>query len=179
MGTDWGAQIFRGYEGCRWFPRVLIMRSMSHVPTIIPGLRSPYGKVGGIVVFGRMLDKIRLDHVGKLPDDWSQVRGGDRGWDGRCCRFLGIRYPELEAETLRGGSDDELLEWAFKIGRKPDAEEIEVWNGFMTKMGWRDSYSERVFFRLDEAGLAVDAVHTLFDFIEIDEGRSASDFSVV
>lgn len=155
------------------------MARMSHVPTLIPGLRSPYGKVGGIVVFGRMLDKIRLDHAGKLPDDWSQARGTDRGWDGRCCRFLGIRYLELEAETLRGGSDDELLEWACKTGKRPDNEEIEVWNGFMMKMGWRDSYSERVFFRLDEAGLPLDTVQTMFDFIEIDEGRPPSDFSVI
>jgi hypothetical protein len=152
---------------------------MSHVPTLIPGLRSPYAKVGGIVVFGRMLDKIRLDDAGKLLDDWSKARGLDRGWDGRCCRFLGIRYPELETETLRGGSDEELLEWAFTSGRRPSAEEIEVWNGFMMKMGWRDSYSERVFFRLDEAGLPVDTVQTMFDFIEIDEGRSPSDYSVI
>jgi len=36
---------------------------MSHVP----GLRSPYVKVGRLVYFGRMLDKIRLHAAGRLP----------------------------------------------------------------------------------------------------------------
>ena len=34
----------------------------------ISNLRSSYEKVGEIVFFGRMLDKIRLYHQGKLPD---------------------------------------------------------------------------------------------------------------
>jgi hypothetical protein len=38
-------------------------------PTIIPGLRSPSVMVGGLVDFGRMLDKIRLAAAGKLPAD--------------------------------------------------------------------------------------------------------------
>lgn len=145
---------------------------MSHVPTLIPGLRGPYETVGGLVVFGRMLDKIRLDRDGMLPADWAAARGSDRGWDGRCCRFLRIAYTALEEETLKGGSDEQILAWAFSTGHHPSAEEIEVWNGFMMKMGWRDAYSERVHFRLDEAGLPVDAALTMFDYVEIDEGRT-------
>ena len=34
-------------------------------PTLIPGLRSPFEQVKGIVYFGRMLDKIRLAASGK------------------------------------------------------------------------------------------------------------------
>ena len=37
-------------------------------PTIIPGLRSPSAQVKGLVYFGRMLDKIRLNAAGKLPE---------------------------------------------------------------------------------------------------------------
>ncbi len=36
----------------------------------IPGLRSPYAKVGRLVFFGRMLDKIRLRAAGKLPVEY-------------------------------------------------------------------------------------------------------------
>ncbi len=32
----------------------------------VPGLRSPYAKVGRLVYFGRMLDKIRLHAAGRL-----------------------------------------------------------------------------------------------------------------
>lgn len=58
--------------------------------THIPGLRSPYDTVGGIVQFGRMLDKIRLHAAGKLPAAWVEAMGVPRGYDARCCRFLHI-----------------------------------------------------------------------------------------
>lgn len=142
-------------------------------PTIIPGLRSPSGQVQGLVYFGRMLDKIRLASAGKLPDGWQAMRGAVKNsFDWRCCHFLHIDYPALEAETLKGGSDEELLEWAFQTGRRPDEVEIEVWNGFMLKRGWRDDVSERVIFRLEEIGLPPGTVETMFEFIDVDEGRS-------
>ena len=139
--------------------------------THIPGLRSPYDTVGGIVQFGRMLDKIRLHAAGKLPDGWVEAMGVPKGYDARCCRFLHIDYADLTTETLKGGSDDELLAWAFSTGRQPNDEEIEVWNGFMMKIGWRDAYTARVVFRLEESKFAPDAVLTMFDFIDLDEGR--------
>lgn len=140
-------------------------------PTIIPGLRSPYEQVGGLVHFGRMLDKIRLHRKGQLPPDWVAARGVAQGFDGRCCRFLQIEYAALEAETLKTDSDETLLQWAFAHGRRPNDEEIEFWNAFLSKMGWRDRYTERVHFRLQEVGLPVGAVETMFDFIDLDEGR--------
>lgn len=140
-------------------------------PTLIPGLRSPYEQVGGIVHFGRMLDKIRLHRDGKLPQAWIDAMGSSKGFDGRCCRFLRIEYHDLQAETLRGGSDEEVLAWAFARGREPGEEEIEVWSGFMMKLGWRDRLVERVHFRLQEIGLPPGTVETMFNFIDLDEGR--------
>jgi hypothetical protein len=142
-------------------------------PTIIPGLRSPFDKVNGLVYFGRMLDKIRLAAAGKLPEDWEAARGTATvgSFDSRCCRFLHIDYAALEAETLKGGSDDELLAWAFAHGREPGAEEIEVWNAFMTKRGWRDTVTRRLHERLAAIGLPPDTVQTMFEFIDLDEGR--------
>ncbi len=144
---------------------------MPPAPTIIPGLRSPYEQTGGIHAFSRMLDKIRLHAEGKLPEAWVAAIGLDHGFDGRICRFLHIQYADIQKETLKGGSDEELLAWAFARGRKPSDEEIEVWNAFLMKMGWRDAYSERITFRLEEAGHAPGAVLTMFDFIDLDEGR--------
>lgn len=144
---------------------------MNPNPTVIPGLRSPYEQVGGIVHFGRMLDKIRLHRAGKLPPAWVEAKGSPKGFDGRCCRFLHIDYAALETEVSRGGSDEEVLAWAFAHGRKPSEEEIEVWSGFMMKLGWRDRVEERVRFRLGEIGLPPGTVLTMFDFIDLDEGR--------
>jgi Domain of unknown function (DUF5069) len=36
----------------------------------VEGLRSPYEKVGGLVYFGRMLDKIRLFAKDELPSEY-------------------------------------------------------------------------------------------------------------
>ena len=143
-------------------------------PTLIPGLRSPFDQVKGIVYFGRMLDKIRLAAAGKLPQGWQSARGTamKNSFDDRCCKFLRIDYAALEAETVKGGkSDEELLEWAFTKGRKASEEEIDVWNAFMTKRGWRDAGTQRLNERLAEIGLPPGTVQTMFEFIDLDEGR--------
>jgi len=143
-------------------------------PTIIPGLRSPFEQVSGLVYFGRMLDKIRLAAAGKLPEAWEASRGiaNANSFDNRCCKFLRIDYAALESETLASGkSDEELLVWAFANGYEPSPDEIEVWNAFMTKRGWRDVGTERLNGRLAEIGLPPGTVQTMFEFIDLDEGR--------
>lgn len=144
---------------------------MNPNPTIIAGLRSPYEQVGGVVHFGRMLDKMRLHRAGKLPPAWIESKGKVNGFDWRCCRFLHLNYAALEVEVLKGLDDNAALAWAFAHGRKPTADEIEMWNGFMSKLGWRDAITERVDMRLREIGLKPGLVATMFDFIDLDEGR--------
>jgi gluconokinase len=136
---------------------------------IVPNLRSAYEKVGGIHYFPRMLDKIRLQAQGKLPEDYVPNLGG--GFDGRCCSFLQIDYPAL-AEFVKGGATDEAaLEWAFQHGRKPSEEEIEIWNEFMRKRGWNDDGTPTLQRRLREGNFDRQDVQTFFDYIEVDEGR--------
>jgi gluconokinase len=55
----------------------------------VSGLRSPYDKVGRLVYFGRMLDKIRLNAAGKLPPDYLANLGDQKPglFDARCCRL--------------------------------------------------------------------------------------------
>ena len=147
--------------------------TMNTYPTIIPGLRSPADQIQGIVYFGRMLDKIRLVAAGRLPEGWQAMRGTAlKGtFDGRCCNFLQVDYAALEAETLKGGTDEELMIWAFAQGRRPSEEEIQTWNAFMTKRGWRDAGTQRLNERLAEIGLPAGTVQTMFEFIDLDEGR--------
>src|SRR5947199_181729 len=142
-------------------------------PTLIPGLRSPSEQVNGLVYFGRMLDKIRLAAAGKLPDGWQSMRGAaNKGsFDARCCAFLHIEYGALEAETLKGGPDAELFAWACAHGRRPSADEIEIWNAFMIKRGWRDAGTQRLNERLAEIGLPPGTVETMFEYIDLDQGR--------
>lgn len=137
----------------------------------LEGLRSPYDKVGGVVHFGRMLDKIRLQENGALPKAWGDLVGAKAGFDGLCCQFLGIDFAELKKRLLDGASDEKLVEWAFQTGGRSNEEELFIWNTYMEKRAWRDSQTERLHFRLQEAGLPIGAALTMFDYIELDEGR--------
>jgi gluconokinase len=141
---------------------------------IVPGLRSPYDKVGRLVYFGRMLDKIRLHAAGRLPPEFVANLGETtpRFFDARCCRFLSIRHSDLTARTLQGGTDEEILAWAHAHGAPRTDEDCAIWNAFMAKLGWRDDAAERVRIRAAECGLADAKVDTMFDLIELDEGRT-------
>jgi gluconokinase len=136
----------------------------------IPGLRSPHAKVGGIFYFGRMIDKIRLHEAGKLPDDYVPNLGG--GFDERCVHFLRIDYAKVVERVKQGGGDDEVLAWCFQNGRKPNDEEIEIWNEFMRKRGWNDEAAARLAQRKAEGNFSDrEDIKSFFDFIDADEDR--------
>lgn len=145
-----------------------------YYPMKIPGLRSSYVKVGGLVAFGRLLDKIRLTAQGALPDGW--VTGPQVGADRRSVSFLHVTYEALAERVLQGGTDEEVLAWCFQHGRRPSAEDIEVWNEFSVKRGWRDSGTAALETAKREAGLGhrID-IQTWFDFQDADEERESHD----
>lgn len=133
--------------------------------------RSPKEKVGGIVYFGRMLDKIRLMSAGELHSDLHANLG--KAFDKRCVNFLGVAYEDVQQRVAEGLSDEQILHWCFENGRHPSAEEIEVWNGFMSKFGWNDDATEILIRRKKESGLETrDDIQTVFQYIDADEGRS-------
>jgi gluconokinase len=144
----------------------------------IPGLRSPYLKVGRYVYFGRMLDKIRLHAAGNLPADYVCNLGDDKPgmFDTRCCRFLRIAYDELRQQVLGGASDAEALAWAEAKGGPRSDEEVYIFNCFLMKRGWHDSpeVGARLQMRLRESGLEGRGIETTFDYIDADEGRDAT-----
>ncbi len=116
----------------------------------IEGLRSPYELVGGLVCFGRMLDKIRLHDAGRLPADYNRI-----------------------VELARGEPDDlRVLETCYVAGRRPDADDLLIFNAFMTKRGWRDEQTEDIRQRKIKLGLGHrDDLQTCFDIHDADEGR--------
>jgi hypothetical protein len=138
----------------------------------IPGLRSPYLKVGRLVYFGRMLDKIRLHARGALPADYQENIG--KGFDARCGDFLRVAFADLRAHTLAGGSDDEILAWAHVRGGARTDDECEIWNNFMMKRGWRDAGRTVLERRIREGGgFPGLTIETMFDLLDADEGRDA------
>jgi len=133
-------------------------------------LRSPSEKVDGLFYFGRMLDKIRLHAKDELPSDYHANLG--KGFDDKCVKFLQVSYDDLVEQVKKGGTDDEILQWCFSLGRRPSESDIYVWNEFMRKRGWDDEVSEILERRKAEARMSDRSdIKTSFQFIDADEGR--------
>ncbi len=142
------------------------------MPAPVPGLRSPHEKVGGLVFFGRMLDKIRLQQAGRLPPGYNLGDSSPGFFDGRTCRFLRVRYADVRERVLAGAADDEVLAWCFDNGRRPSEEELQMFNDFLRKRGWNDDASEFLEQRKRDLGLNDRTdIQTSFDLQDADEGR--------
>ena len=132
--------------------------------------RSPKDTVGGIVYFGRMIDKTRLMNAGELHPELHANLG--KSFDERASSFVGVPYESIRARVGEGGSDDEILGWCFQNGKRPTDEQIEIWNDFMRKRGWNDDLSEKLIQRKKESGFELrDEIQTMFQYIDADEGR--------
>ncbi|MGC1480584.1 MAG: DUF5069 domain-containing protein [Chthoniobacterales bacterium] len=140
-------------------------------PTAMKVPRSPYAKTEGIFYFARMLDKLRLRAAGELREDLLGNIGV--GFDRICVDFLQVEFSELEEIVLSGVSDLDALGWCFANGHRPSEGEVEVWNGFLRKFGWDDSFAAKLAERKAESGLAErDDIRTMFDYLDADEGRA-------
>jgi Domain of unknown function (DUF5069) len=125
-----------------------------------------------MMYFPRMLDKIRLHARGELGADYHKNLGAVHAADGVCCNFLRVNYVDLRERVLQGGTDEEILEWCFETGRRLNDGDLFVWNGFASKLGWRDAVTPRLEQRKREYGIADrDDILTIPDLIDFDEGR--------
>ena len=139
-------------------------------------VRRPAAKLGGLFYFGRMLDKIRVHAKGELPEEYQPNLG--KGFDAKCCAFLHLDYAEVVARIRGGARDDDMLEWALMAGRRPNETEIDMWNDFMRKFGWRDQATEILARRKREGGMEDRTeIETMFQFIDADEGRPVAALS--
>lgn len=137
----------------------------------IEGIKGCFEKTGGMFYFARMCSKIRLHADGRLPAEYFAMLG--QGFDGRTCRYLEVSYEDIRHQVLAGKSDDEVLEWCSQNGRRLNAEQILIYNSFMSKRGWHDDETDEFIpAMIKEYGFADDGrVITDFDLIEMDEGR--------
>ena len=139
---------------------------MKHSAAFPP--RSGYEKVGGLVMIGRTIDKIRLHQAGLLPSDYNL----GHGLDGRLLRFLKTDYQRLCDKVSDRSTDEQLLQWSFQNGRQPDDAEIFIFNAFMAKRGWRDDVTDWVAEQKQNMGCPDRAdIQTAFDVHDFDEKR--------
>jgi uncharacterized protein DUF5069 len=134
--------------------------------------KSPKEMTGGMMFFPRMLDKIRLHERGELSEEYHANLGRPRTADGACTNFLRINYGVLRQRVLKGGTDEEILEWCYTNGRRLNEGDLVVWNGFASKLGWNDFASSILDEQKQKCGISERAdINTIPDFIDFDEKR--------
>jgi hypothetical protein len=134
---------------------------------------SDYVETSGIIFFARMLDKIRLNALGLLPDGYHLGFSDPMSFDARFCRFWEIDYDQLAAKTVQGGTNEELLEWCFQGRERPNQEQILVWNSFIIKRGWRDDGTPGLIVEKELYGFADrEDIQTYVDLHDADEDRT-------
>ncbi len=134
--------------------------------------KSPKEMTKGMMYFPRMLDKIRLHLKDELHEDYQQNFGASQAADGACCNFLRVHHRDLIERVKEGGTDEEILEWCFEKGRRLNEGDLFVWNGFASKLGWRDRVTPRLEQRKQEMGIADRAdIQCIPDLIDFDEER--------
>ena len=134
--------------------------------------KSPRETTKGMMYFPRMLDKIRLHLSGDLHDDYKENFGAPQTADSMCCNFLRVNHSDLIERVKQGGTDEEILDWCHEKGRKLNEGDVFVWNGFASKLGWRDAIARRLEARKKEMGIADrDDIICIPDLIDFDEQR--------
>lgn len=134
--------------------------------------KSAYETAGGMTYFPRMLDKIRLHAKGELRADFHENLG--KGGDHWCTGFLRVSYADLRSRVLKGGTDEEILQWCFENGRQLNETDILIWNAFGTKLGWNDRATPLLQKFKKESGMGDRSdILTLFEYFEVDEGRKS------
>jgi hypothetical protein len=137
--------------------------------------RSPNALLGGIAHLRRFIDKIRLRNAGKIQDyNYITV-----GFDKHLIDFLRIDPKAFEQRVLKGGTDEELLEWVRTHGCIHSDQDINQWSQGLLASGPKDDAARQRFQgRLQEIaakrGVPVNSlpgVSTWADVIELDEGR--------
>lgn len=134
--------------------------------------KSPREMAGGLMYFPRMLDKIRLHARGELSADYHANLGIPQSGDGMCCNFLRVDYAAVAGRVREGSSDDEILDWCYTTGRRLNAGDLVVWNGFISKLGWNDFATPFLDEAKQKCGIAQRSdIITIPDLIDLDEQR--------
>ena len=134
--------------------------------------KSPKEMTKGMMYFPRMIDKIRLHGCSELPEEYHKNFGTPQTADAACCNFLRVHHRDLCERVKQGGSDEEILEWCFEKGRHLNEGDIVIWNGFASKLGWRDFMTPRFQELKKEQGIADrDDITCIPDLMDFEEGR--------
>ena len=82
-----------------------------------------------------------------------------------------MEFKDVEARVKEGGTDDEIVEWIFSRGLRPNRTQAMAWNEHSRKLGWNDRMSSFVSKVKESAGLGAHPACTTFELIDLGEER--------
>ena len=136
--------------------------------------KSPKEMTKGMMYFPRMLDKIRLHERGELSEEYHPNLGRPKTADAACTNFLRVNYGVLTQRVLKGGTDEEILDWCYTNGRRLNEGDLLVWNSFVSKLGWND-FATPVLDEAKQTQCITDRtdISTVCDLIDFEEKRKS------
>jgi gluconokinase len=73
---------------------------------------------------------------------------------------------------VKGGTDEEILEWCYQNGRRLNAGDLTVWNGFISKLGCNDFATPRLEEQKEKNGITHRTdITTIPELIDLEEKR--------
>jgi Domain of unknown function (DUF5069) len=131
--------------------------------------RSPRVRLGGYVIFPRMLDKCRATLAGK-NGEYSYNCPLDQYF----LKFVGVDPEALQKQVASGLRDGELLAWIEKNQKHHrSAQEIEAWSDYMNRRA-PASIEQRERMNQYQSGAAKNRedITTWFDVLDLDDFAS-------
>ena len=143
-------------------------------------LRSPRERLGGYAILPRLIDKVRLHHLGILPDEYCQkLLSSDQSaaLDGCFLKFAGIDPESLRKTILSVSEDQEVADWVERNALFHTQTEKEAWETELVRR-FSDPTPERIAIRsrlypelAEKLGAKTLGALDPFKMIDLDEGR--------
>ena len=99
-------------------------------------LRSPYDKIGGLVYFARLLDRVRSLARGEVPSEC--IENFEKDFDQECATFLRVTYELLVKYVNEGLSPRDFAVVFRDETTDPLKVRFTCGNEFVRKRGWND-----------------------------------------
>ena len=136
-------------------------------------IRSPFDKLAGCYYLARLADKIRLELLGQLSEDYRPYLFHPHGADTRFMKFFALDKDELVEAVKSTNSDAVLADW-FTRRAALDDEKRNRWNELAVKLGKSGYPMFKTLIWAKENLLpkcSDPRIDTVFKAIEWDEGR--------
>jgi hypothetical protein len=136
-------------------------------------LRSPREALGGYIILPRLIDKVRLHALRKLPPEYVEhlLKPG-LTLDGRFLTFTGLDAEALRKAILSARTDEEVRAWVEQNARPHTPEEKRKWAAQIDAYRPDPELAERRRQVYRELASRIDVANvSVLDLIDMDEGR--------